>query len=115
MSGIYCLMTAGRGLTDEIRTLLYQVACEMFKKGTERESVKSPDCEAVIRTKFEFALIGSIGGTRFIADVETEAGKTHTDFIVHDRDLESAVEHGVWVTAGEFANKYKAASTAWLN
>ena len=97
MEGIYCLMMNGRGLTDEIRMFLYRIACEMFKKGEEWKSVKSPDCEALVQTKFNFAMLGSIYGTKFVVDVETNNGKTHAEFIVHDRDLDKAMADGVWV------------------
>ncbi len=114
MKGFYCLMMNGRGLTDEIRTFLYRMACEMFKKGEERKAVKSPDCEALVRTSFSYAAMGSIYGTKFVADVESSNGKNHVEFIVHDRDLEEALKNGVWVSMEPIPESHPGRN-AWTN
>lgn len=114
MEGLYCLMIKGRGLTDGIRTFLYRTACEMFLKGQEQKRVKSSDCEALVQTKFGFAMIGSIYGTKFVADVETNNGKTHAEYIVHDRDLNRAMEDGVWAPLMSVPEDHPARN-AWVN
>jgi hypothetical protein len=78
MNGIFCLMFSGRGLTNEVRTFLYRTACEMHQKSTESLKVRTEHCEGIVRTNFSFAMMDTVGGTKFIADVETEAGQTHT-------------------------------------
>ncbi len=98
MQGIYCLITKGIGLNDEIRTLLYQKACEMLDKSQEYRVVKSTHCEGVIETKFGYAGMGSIWGTKFTATLDTEKGAALVEFIVHDRDFKAAMESGVWIT-----------------
>ena len=112
--GIFCLMISGGSLTDEVRTLLYRAACEMHRKGQERKSVKSSDCEALVQTKFQFAMLGSIYGTKFTADVETQAGKTRVHYIVQSTDLERALEEGVWDSLIPLPQDHPA-SNAWLN
>ena len=96
MQGIFCLMLGGIGLTNEGRTLLYRTACEMYQKNLSYVSVKSMEYEGVVRTKLSYGRIGSISGTKFTADLETEQGKSHVDFIVQDWDLQTVLKYGEW-------------------
>jgi len=113
---INCLMTKGTGLTDDVREFLFRMAHQMFQEGKERKSVKSPGCEALVQTKFRFAIIGSIYGTQFVADVETNNGKTYVKFIVQDADLNRSV-----IGDGEWSNSFmpppedQPGPNAWVN
>jgi hypothetical protein len=86
----------------------------MHQKDKKSVTVRSERCEGVVRTNFSSALMGSIGGTKFIADVETEAGKTHVVFIVQDYDLKRALEYGEWIEF-EFLPENHLANKAWMN
>lgn len=96
MQGIYCLMTGGPGLTDEARSCLYAAACKLAKSGRSRTAVQSPHCDADVRAANRIAVFGAISGEQFVADVESELGRTHVEFVVHDADLEHRLDDGVW-------------------
>lgn len=101
MEGIYCLMFGGKGLTDRISSVLYKAACKMFQTNSKKKSVKFSDSEAIIRTQFSTAIIGSISGTKFVADVESDEGKTHVEFLVANSDLDRAIKEGAtWMSIG---------------
>jgi hypothetical protein len=51
----------------------------------------------VIRTSLSYGRIGNISGTKFTADLETNHGKSHVEFIVQDWDLKAVLEYGKWI------------------
>jgi hypothetical protein len=59
-------------------------------------------------------MIGSIYGTKFTADVETNNGKTHAEFIVHDYDLDKSMKDGVWVPLVPIPEDHPGRN-AWIN
>lgn len=96
--GFYCLMVSGKPIDDEVSTQLYVAACRMFDGGNNRKKLSGANYEGVLTTEFEYVSMGSIGGTRFRAEIETDSGTTRVDFVVHDRDVEAMLEEGGWST-----------------
>lgn len=97
MTGIWCLMVGGGMLTDEMRTLLYAKACEMYQKDQRKGVIRGNDFEVVVRTKFRHASLGSaVSGTKFQAELVFHFGTIKVTFVVQSWDLEKALEYGSW-------------------
>jgi hypothetical protein len=97
MTGIWCLMVGGGMLTDDMRTLLYAKACEMYRKDRRKGIIRGEDYEVVVRTKFEHASLGSaVSGTKFRAELACHFGTIKVSFVVQSWDLEKALEYGSW-------------------
>ena len=86
----------------------------MFRKGESRKSIKTTDYEALLQTSFQYGVLGSVGGTRFSAVVETGGGKGAVEFIIRDGDLDQILEHCEW-EALPFGGQSDPAANAWLN
>lgn len=89
-------MVSGVPIDDKTSTALYAAACRMFDGGGNRKKISGPTFEGVLTTEFEYVSFGTIGGTRFVAEIDSIQGKTKVAFVVHDRDLKAMLEKGVW-------------------
>lgn len=85
---VYCLMVQSISLTSSERRLLFDIACEMVKKGINSKKIKDPEMDGIIKTNFEEKLVGAIGGVEFFAEVGTELGEGKVKFLVRPADIE---------------------------
>ena len=97
---IYCLMVSGIPLDDMILGVLLRAARDMLRNGAERLAIRTDDAEGIVETRVHTAVLGSLAGVVFQAEIETDAGKTKTRFIVDsaeisDEDFER-IEMGEW-------------------
>lgn len=81
---IYCLMTSGLPLNDQLSNLLVSMATDMLRKNKSKRKIKRDTIEGEIRTKQKRAQIGGISGCVFEATIEVATGRTEVKFIVRD-------------------------------
>ena len=60
-------------------------AVEMFLAGEEERQVKGGGFEGRLRTEMRYEIIGSLGGQRFDADLETAYGPDTATFLVSEQ------------------------------
>ena len=84
---IYCLMVSGVPFNKIVTDTLVTTARDMLRCGAERRAVRAADIEGVIETRFKTAVLGSLTGIVFRAEIETDEGKTRTRFIVDSADI----------------------------
>ena len=70
--------------TEEFHELMVQ-AVEMFLAGETERNVKGPEYEGRLYTEQRYELIGTMGGQRFDADLETSRGKDNASFLVNEQ------------------------------
>lgn len=92
-------MNYGGPLTDDARSLLYQIACHMFKTEEKSYSYADEDEEVLVnvRTKFNFACMGTISGTEFNAVVEGQGRTIRTRFLVREFDVQKVPPTARWM------------------
>jgi hypothetical protein len=88
-----CLMS-GVPLTNDLRTELYNTACEMGQKGQERKVVKHSDFECTITTDFSYCAFSSMGGVKFTAVIDGDKAKGKVVFLITNFDRQ---EDGIWL------------------
>ena len=69
---------------DEVKDLMAQ-AVEMYLAGEEERKIKGPNFEGKLYTQRKYEIIGSLGGQRFDADLETAHGKDTASFLVNEQ------------------------------
>ena len=69
---------------EEFHELMVQ-AVEMFLAGEEERNVKGSEYEGRLYTEQRYELIGTIGGQRFDADLETSRGRDKASFLVNEQ------------------------------
>ncbi len=69
---------------DGLHELMVQ-AVEMFLAGEEERQVKGGGFEGKLRTEMRYEIIGSLGGQRFDADLETAYGRDTASFLVSEQ------------------------------
>ena len=69
---------------DGLHELMVQ-AVEMFLAGEEERQVKGGGFEGKLRTEMRYEIIGSLGGQRFDADLETAYGRDTATFLVSEQ------------------------------
>ena len=60
-------------------------AVEMFLAGEEERQVKGGGFDGRLRTEMRYEVIGSLGGQRFDADLETAYGRDTATFLVSEQ------------------------------
>jgi hypothetical protein len=70
--------------TDEVQELMIQ-AVEMFLAGETERNVKGSEYEGRLFTEQRYELIGTMGGQRFDADIETSRGRDKASFLVNEQ------------------------------
>jgi len=60
-------------------------AVEMFLVGEEERNIKSSGFEGRLYTEMRYEIIGSLGGQRFDADLETPYGRDKASFLVSEQ------------------------------
>jgi len=69
---------------DDVKELMTQ-AVEMYLAGEEERNIKSSSFEGKLYTERRYEIIGSLGGQRFDADLETPYGKDKATFLVNEQ------------------------------
>jgi len=69
---------------DEFHELMVQ-AVEMYLAGEIERNVKSSEYEGRLYTEQRYELIGTLGGQRFDANLETSRGKDTASFLVNEQ------------------------------
>ena len=69
---------------EEFQELMVQ-AVEMYLSGEEQRNVKGSEYEGRLYTEQRYELIGTIGGQRFDADLETTRGRDNASFLVNEQ------------------------------
>ncbi|MBM12016.1 MAG: hypothetical protein CL759_08085 [Chloroflexi bacterium] len=70
---------------EEFQELMVQ-AVEMYLAGEEQRNVKGSEYEGRLYTEQRYELIGTIGGQRFDADLETTRGRDNASFLVNEQN-----------------------------
>ncbi len=92
---IYCLMVSGPGLTDGLRSLLFNQARRLlqYKKGYCR--FRGSDFEGAVSTTNETGVIGSVSGVIFQAKLDIGNRTIEARYLVRAGDL--ADGEGQWI------------------
>ena len=69
---------------EEAKEIMVQ-AVEMFLVGEEERNMKSSGFEGRLYTEMRYEIIGSLGGQRFDADLETPFGRDKASFLVSEQ------------------------------
>ena len=69
---------------EEAKEIMVQ-AVEMFLVGEEERNIKSSGFEGRLYTEMRYEIIGSLGGQRFDADLETPIGRDKASFLVSEQ------------------------------
>lgn len=82
--GYVFLRAASHLDSDGLRDLMVQ-AVEMFLAGEEERQVKASSFQGRLRTEMRYEVIGTLGGQRFDADLETTYGQDTATFLVSEQ------------------------------
>ena len=69
---------------EESKEIMVQ-AVEMFLVGEEERNIKSSGFEGRLYTEMRYEIIGSLGGQRCDADLETPFGRDKASFLVSEQ------------------------------
>ena len=69
---------------DEIKDLMIQ-AVEMYLAGDEEREVKGAGFEGKLYTERKYEVLGTLGGQRFDAKLETSRGQDQAAFLVNEQ------------------------------
>ena len=81
----YVFLKASSYLGQEEFQELMVLAVEMFLAGETERNVKGPEYEGRLYTEQRYELIGTMGGQRFDADLETSRGHDNASFLVNEQ------------------------------
>ena len=82
--GYVFLRAASHLDADGLHDLMLQ-AVEMFLAGEEERQVKGGSFDGKLRTEMRYEIIGSLGGQRFDAELETAYGHDTATFLVSEQ------------------------------
>ena len=75
-------LRAASHIGEEEALVIMEQAVEMFLVGEEERNIKSSGFEGRLYTEMRYEIIGSLGGQRFDADLETPYGRDKASFLV---------------------------------
>ena len=78
-------LQAASHIGEEEALLIMEQAVEMFLVGEEERNIKSSGFEGRLYTEMRYEIIGSLGGQRFDADLETPYGRDKASFLVSEQ------------------------------
>ena len=78
-------LRAASHIGEEEALVLMEQAVEMFLVGEEERNIKSSGFEGRLYTEMRYEIIGSLGGQRFDADLETPYGRDKASFLVSEQ------------------------------
>lgn len=80
---LLCLNFTGQALSEEIRKILVEEACDMIYRKEKQRNFSSPDqVTGKITTELKSALIGTFAGTFFQASIDHGSNTTIIQFLV---------------------------------
>jgi hypothetical protein len=82
--GYVFLSSAAHIGAGEVNDLMVQ-AVEMYLAGESERDIKCSGFEGRLFTKMKYEVIGSLGGQRFDAELETPYGKDKASFLVSEQ------------------------------
>ncbi|MEE8465896.1 MAG: hypothetical protein V3S68_05410 [Dehalococcoidia bacterium] len=81
----YVFLKASSYLSNEEFHELMVQSVEMYLAGETERNVKGPEYEGRLYTEQRYELIGTMGGQRFDADLDTSRGHDHASFLVNEQ------------------------------
>ncbi|MEE3004471.1 MAG: hypothetical protein VX638_03340 [Chloroflexota bacterium] len=81
----YVFLRAASHIGEEEAKEIMVQAVEMFLVGEEERNMKSSGFEGRLYTEMRYEIIGSLGGQRFDADLETPFGRDKASFLVSEQ------------------------------
>ncbi|MCH2504286.1 MAG: hypothetical protein VYE19_01420 [Chloroflexota bacterium] len=81
----YVFLRAASHIGEEEALVIMEQAVEMFLVGEEERNIKSSGFEGRLYTEMRYEIIGSLGGQRFDADLETPYGRDKASFLVSEQ------------------------------
>lgn len=78
-------LRAASHIGEEEALVIMEQAVEMFLVGEEERNIKSSEFEGRLYTEMRYEIIGSLGGQRFDADLETPYGRDKASFLVSEQ------------------------------
>ena len=81
----YVFLRASTYLNAEETQELMGQAVEMFLLGESERNVKGSEYDGRLSTEQRYELIGTMGGQRFDADIETSRGRDKAAFLVNEQ------------------------------
>ena len=81
----YVFLRASTYLNAEETQELMVQAVEMFLLGESDRNVKGSEYDGRLSTEQRYELIGTMGGQRFDADIETSRGRDKAAFLVNEQ------------------------------
>ena len=78
-------LRAASHIGEEEALVIMEQAVEMFLVGEEERNIKSSGFEGRLYTEMRYEIIGSLGGPRFDADLETPYGRDKASFLVSEQ------------------------------
>ena len=78
-------LRAASHIGEEEALVIMEQAVEMFLVGEEERNIKSSSFEGRLYTEMRYEIIGSLGGQRFDADLETPYGRDKASFLVSEQ------------------------------
>jgi hypothetical protein len=89
-------MTSGR-LTDLARTQLFKIAIRMVKQKKKKGKLYHKEAAGEVKTSFDTAVIGTLAGYLFEAEVDTPHGNAKVKYLVRQNDIEDLDEEDDFV------------------
>ncbi|MFP6635046.1 MAG: hypothetical protein VCB79_03865 [Dehalococcoidia bacterium] len=81
----YVFLRAASHIGEEEALVIMEQAVEMFLVGEEERNIKNSGFEGKLYTEMRYEIIGSLGGQRFDADLETPYGRDKASFLVSEQ------------------------------
>jgi hypothetical protein len=81
-------MLSGKSLTEKIREILFENACDMIHENNDYREIKGKNYCGAISTEFQCFSLGGASGVMFEATVEYSSKKTTVTYIVRSSDYE---------------------------
>ncbi len=81
----YTFLIADAKLRGDDRLYLLREATEMYLGNEDERPLKTDSLEGRLTTQGKYDSLGSFGGQRFDAEVETDKGKAKVRFLVEER------------------------------
>lgn len=88
MLEFFCLMVHGISLSEKVRLELILAAKSMLVDNKNKTKIKTQFCEGAVYTNFQGALLGSVSGVVFMAEIETGKGNTSVKYLIRADLLE---------------------------
>ncbi len=101
---IFCLVSSGLPLSDEMCDLLHASARTMVHKDQPKLRIRGSNFEGLVISTGQNASLGTVAGAVFEATLESNVFVTKVKFIVRTADLEG-LEQGQWLDVGEFGDR----------